>query len=106
MKRLIAMLDGSNIPGFDTSKPQGSLWGKARVGVAGTVEATPIFPGSQVDFGMRIGMQEQGAATLSDLAFGDGAMQVCQPHTSSSLALSLPLSPLAHRKYLPHGRMR
>ena len=73
---LISMLDGSNIPGFDSSSASnGSLWGKARVGVAGTIEAQAIFPGSQVDFGTRIGMQEQAAATLSELAFGDSIMQ-------------------------------
>jgi len=43
--------------------------------IAGTIELTPIFPGSQVDFGVRIGMQEQGAATLADLAQADEAMQ-------------------------------
>jgi len=43
--------------------------------VAGTIELTPIFPGSQVDFGVRIGMQEQGAASLADLAQADEAMQ-------------------------------
>ena len=53
----------------------GSLWGKARVGVAGTIEAQPIFPGSQVDFGTRIGMQEQAAATLAELAFHDPILQ-------------------------------
>ena len=47
----------------------------ADVVVAGTIELTPIFPGSQVDFGVRIGMQEQGAATLADLAQADEAMQ-------------------------------
>lgn len=72
---LISMLDGSNIPGFDTNKASGSAWGKARVGVAGTIEVAPIFPGSQVDFGMRIGMQEQAAATIADLALGDEDMQ-------------------------------
>jgi hypothetical protein len=74
VKRLVAMLDGSNLPSFD-AKAAGSGWAKARIGVAGTIELTPIFPGSQVDFGVRIGMQEQGAATLADLAQADEAMQ-------------------------------
>ncbi|KOO28054.1 beta-glucan synthesis-associated [Chrysochromulina tobinii] len=74
VKRLVAMLDGSNLPSFD-AKAAGSGWAKARIGVAGTIELAPIFPGSQVDFGVRIGMQEQGAATLADLAQADEAMQ-------------------------------
>ena len=74
VKRLVEMLDGSNLPTYD-AKAAGSGWAKARIGVAGTIELTPIFPGSQVDFGVRIGMQEQGAATLADLAQADETMQ-------------------------------
>ena len=61
------LADGSNIPGFEGSRASGGGWGRARVGVAGTREAAPIFAGSQVDFGVRIGMQEQAAATLNAL---------------------------------------
>ena len=75
VRQLIAMLNGSNLPSFDSKAVAASGWAKARIGVAGTIEIQPIFPGSQVDFGVRIGMQEQGAATLSDLASCDEAMQ-------------------------------
>ena len=52
---------------FDPSL-DGTCEAHADVVVAGTIELTSIFPGSQVDFGVRIGMQEQGAASLADLA--------------------------------------
>jgi len=60
---------------FVRSTLDGTCEAHADVVVAGTIELTPIFPGSQVDFGVRIGMQEQGAASLADLAQADEAMQ-------------------------------
>jgi len=53
---------------FVRSTLDGTCDDDIRVGFAGTIELTPIFPGSQVDFGVRIGMQEQGAASLADLS--------------------------------------
>jgi hypothetical protein len=60
---------------FVRSTLDGTCEAHADVVVAGTIELTPIFPGSQVDFGVRIGMQEQGASSLADLAQADEAMQ-------------------------------
>lgn len=73
---LIRMLDGSNLKGSGKLK-SGAVggWAAVRVGVAGAIELSEIFPGSQVNFGVRIGMQEQAAATLADLAFNDFDLQ-------------------------------
>jgi hypothetical protein len=59
VKRLVAMLDGSNLPSFD-AKAAGSGWAKARIGVAGTIELTPIFPGSQVDLAYASACRSRG----------------------------------------------
>lgn len=73
---LIKMLDGTNLKGTGKLKP-GAVggWASVRVGVAGAIELQEIFPGSQIDFRIRIGMQEQAASTLGDLAFGDLILQ-------------------------------
>lgn len=92
--QLISMLDGANLFGKGALEPNplGGGWAALRVGVEDCEECTAIFPGSLVDFGMRIGMQEQAASTLSHLADGDLAMQVCSLRdrmcTSHMLALS------------------
>ena len=73
---IVKMLDGSNLPGSGSLKP-GAIggWVAVQIGVLGAIEAPEIFPGSQVDFGVRVGMQEQAAATLADLSDGDGELQ-------------------------------
>ena len=76
VQMLISMLDGSNLCPPEPYKPLAvGGWGAIRVGVIGCMELLEIFKGSQVDFGMRIGMQEQAAATLADLACNDISMQ-------------------------------
>ena len=73
---LIQMLDGSNLNPSEPFKPATvGGWGAVKVGTIGCVEVETIFIGSDVDFGMRIGMQEQAAATLADLAVNDTDMQ-------------------------------
>lgn len=73
---LIKMLDGTNLPGSRTLKP-GAVggWETLQIGVAGAIELPQIFPGSLVDFGKRVGMQEQAAATLAALAYEDLELQ-------------------------------
>jgi hypothetical protein len=76
VQMLISMLDGSNLFPPEPYKPATvGGWGAIRVGVIGCTELLEIFKGSQADFGMRIGMQEQAAATLADLACNDISMQ-------------------------------
>ena len=76
VQMLISMLDGSNLCPPEPYKPATvGGWGAIRVGVIGCTELLEIFKGSQADFGMRIGMQEQAAATLADLACNDISMQ-------------------------------
>ena len=83
---LIAMLDGSNVAGH--AGQSAHRGGASALGSAVTeggslvdVASRPndafsrLFPGCQADFAVRIGMQEQGAATLSDLAYRDHGMQ-------------------------------
>ena len=74
--QIIKMLDGSNLKGSLRLK-SGAVggWEAVRIGVAGAIELQEIFPGSQVDFRIRIGMQEQAAATLADLALDDVDLQ-------------------------------
>ena len=75
IKTIISMLDGSNLNPKEPLKPATvGGWGAVRVGIAGCQEIAERFPGSQVDFGMRIGMQEQAASTLSP-AYDDELMQ-------------------------------
>ena len=76
VRHLITMLNGSNLKGSASLKP-GAVggWAAAKIGVIGAVETAAIFPGSLVDFGVRIGMQEQAAATLADLAHNDFELQ-------------------------------
>lgn len=65
-------------------------WPSLRVGVANCHESEEIFPGSQVDFGAKIGMQEQAAATLADMAYSDVRMQeIIIGYGSLPLLLSL-----------------
>ena len=76
LRLLIAMLDGSNLSPSEALKPSTiGGWAAARVGIAGCIEMSSIFPGSQVDFGVKIGMQEQAAASLASIALGDEDMQ-------------------------------
>ena len=75
IKTLISMLDGTNLSPEGMKPATVGGWSAVRVGIAGCIELSQIFPGSQVDFGMRIGMQEQSAATLADLARHDTGMQ-------------------------------
>ena len=74
---LISMLDGSNLCGKDNvlKPPVVGGWSALRIGIEGCLDGPAFFPGSQADFGVRIGMQEQAASTLSDLAFGDPEIQ-------------------------------
>lgn len=74
---LITMLDGSNLPGAKTAKQaaQAGGWEALKVGVVGAIELREIFPGSLVDFGVRIGMQEQAATALGELTLGDPDLQ-------------------------------
>ena len=73
-KALIKMLDGSNLGETRQPSPTGG-WAAVHVGEAGCHETEEVFPGSQADFGVKIGMQEQAAATLAQLACGDVCMQ-------------------------------
>lgn len=78
VRQLVKMLNGSNLAIHHKTPLKPATvggWAAVRVGVAGAVETTPIFVGSQVDFGMRIGMQEQAAATLAHLAADDLDLQ-------------------------------
>ena len=77
VRQIILMLDGSNLPGSEVLKP-GAIggWAAARIGVVGALETASLFPGSQADFGIRVGMQEQAAATLADIANGDEMLQL------------------------------
>lgn len=77
VKALISMLDGSNLCGKENVQKPLVIggWVALRIGIEGCLESQAIFPGGQVDFGVRIGMQEQAASTLSDLAFGDRDLQ-------------------------------
>lgn len=78
VQELVNMLDGSNLAVHrDTPLKPATVggWAAMRVGVAGAVETAAIFMGSQVDFGVRIGMQEQAAAALADLAADDVELQ-------------------------------
>ena len=73
---LVKMLDGSNLKGSGALK-SGAIggWEAVRIGIIGATEAVSIFSGSLVDFGVRIGMQEQAAKALADLAYNDGELQ-------------------------------
>ena len=70
VKWLVHMLDGSNLSKGKTrlKPPTAGGWPSLRVGIAGCHETEEIFPGSQVDFGLKIGMQEQAAATVAEMA--------------------------------------
>ena len=63
VKWLVHMLDGSNLSkGKHLLKPPAvGGWPSLRVGIVSCHETEEIFPGSNVDFGAKIGMQEQAA---------------------------------------------
>ena len=73
---LIKMLDGLNLDPHEPLKPATiGGWGAVGVGIQGCTELDELFVGAKVAFGARIGMQEQGAATISYLAEGNKSMQ-------------------------------
>lgn len=81
-KWLIAMLSGSNLmpAGQDNLEMAARMtvpggWPALHVGVAGCHETEEAFTGSNADFGVKMGMQEQAAATLAHMAYGDYSMQ-------------------------------
>jgi vacuolar protein 8 len=74
--RLIAMLDGSNLSHADRPKLTATeLWQKAAQSFEETSQLRGAMPGTGVDIGIKMGMQEQAAAALAEFAHGDSDMQ-------------------------------
>ena len=76
VKLLIMMLDGSNLTGDHSNLSTGALWGRAKDVVEDTIHRVNLPGGSDPTFSsIKMGMQEQAAATLSDFASVDTGMQ-------------------------------
>ena len=71
IQRLISMLDGSNLSAGAAEKKKG--WGAAASSVVGDDKAKGV--GLKEETGLKVGMQEQAAIAIADIAFNNHDMQ-------------------------------